>query len=88
MPAPAAPPPPRSSAGPASRDRSTLFGVLGIVLGLCCCGPLGVVFGILSIQQAKRHRRPLVPGYAAIVVGALNLAVNIALVATHNFPGT
>lgn len=68
-------------------DRTTLFGWLGIVIGLCCCGILGIVFGILSINSAKRHNNSPTLGYIAIAVSVLNIVVGIILRLTDSLPG-
>jgi ABC-type uncharacterized transport system permease subunit len=79
------PPPPqwegRSAAMP-GRDNTTLYGVLGIVLGLCFCGLFGVLFGVLSIRAAKQHFNSPVLGYIAIALGVVNLVVNSIFAAT------
>ncbi len=69
---PMAPPPPPAAA-PASNDRTQLFGILGIVLGLICCGVLGIVFGILSMNSAKQNGKPQTLGIIAIACGVLNI---------------
>ncbi|MGC5330151.1 hypothetical protein [Micromonospora sp. DT62] len=78
------PPPPAPSA--AGRDRTTLWGVLGIILGLLCCGILGIVFGYLSIRDAKRFGQSPVLGYLAIAFGVLNIIGNGVLWAGGNYP--
>ncbi|MFU8851648.1 DUF4190 domain-containing protein [Micromonospora sp. SL1-18] len=70
MNAPHPPPPPPPAAG---RDRTTLWGVLGIILGLLCFGILGIVFGYLSIRDAKRFGRSQLLGWLAIAFGVINL---------------
>ncbi|MEH0973035.1 DUF4190 domain-containing protein [Micromonospora sp. CPCC 205546] len=77
------PPPPPSAAG---RDRTVLWGVLGIVVGLLCCGILGIVFGYLSIRDAKRSGQSPVLGYLAIAFGVLNIIGNGVLWAGGNYP--
>ncbi|MGC4803679.1 hypothetical protein [Micromonospora sp. DT233] len=72
----AAYPPPPPAGG---RDRTTAWGVLGIVLGLICCGILGVGFGYLSIRDAKRYGRSPVLGYVAIALGVLNIIGSVIL---------
>lgn len=72
---------------PAGTDRTTLWGVLGIVLGLICCGLLGIVFGWLSIRDAKKFGNSPVLGYVAIGLSVLNIVVSAILQATGNFPG-
>ena len=58
---------------PAGTDRTQLWGILGIVIGLLCCGPVGIIFGVLSIIEAKKWGKPQTLGIIAIVCGALNL---------------
>ncbi len=62
-------------AAPAN-DRTTLFGVIGII-GAICCFPVGIVFGILAIMQAKRSGKPPTLGYIAIGLCAVLVIVNI-----------
>jgi hypothetical protein len=61
----------------AGNDRTTLFGVLGLIIGLICCGPAGIVLGILSINQAKQHGSSPTLGWIAVVVSALGMIWNI-----------
>lgn len=78
-------PPP--AAGPPGRDRTTLWGVLGIVIGLLCCGILGVLFGYLSIRDARRFNNSPVLGWVAIVLSLINIIVSFILSVTGNYPG-
>ncbi len=71
---PMGPPP---AAAPAANDRTTLFGVLGIVIGLICCAPAGIVLGVLSIQQAKQNAKPPTLGYVAIAASILQIILGI-----------
>ncbi|MFC7544889.1 hypothetical protein [Plantactinospora sp. GCM10030261] len=78
---------PHPTAGtPAGTDRSTLWGVLGIVIGLICCGILGIVFGWLSIRDAQKFGKSPVLGYVAIGVSVLSIVINGILTATGNNP--
>ncbi|WP_229400654.1 DUF4190 domain-containing protein [Micromonospora okii] len=83
MNAPFPPPPPPPAQG---RDRTTLWGVLGIVLGLICCGILGIVFGYLSVRDARRYGKSPVLGYLAIALGVINIIGSVILNATGNYP--
>jgi hypothetical protein len=68
---PMAPPPP--AGGPAAapaKSYTTLFGVLGLVFSICG-GLLGIVFGALSIWQAKKHGQSPVLGIVAIVLSVI-----------------
>lgn len=79
---PMAPPPPPAAA-PASSDKTTLWGVLGIIIGLICCGPVGIVFGVLSILEAKKVGKPQTLGIIAIVLSVLNIVGGIAYYAAR-----
>ncbi|HEX5541259.1 MAG TPA: hypothetical protein VFX60_06805 [Micromonospora sp.] len=79
-----APYPPPAAQG---RDRSTLWGVLGIVIGLLCCGVAGIVFGYLSIRDARRFGKSPVLGWVAIVLSVLNILANGFFTLTGNRPG-
>ncbi|MGH3679278.1 MAG: DUF4190 domain-containing protein [Natronosporangium sp.] len=81
---PPAPPPP--AAAPRRTDRTALWGWLGIVLGLICCGLLGVVFGVLSIQEASKHGKDKILGYVAIACGLVNVIASAILSATGSYP--
>jgi hypothetical protein len=83
--APFPPPPPPPAAG---RDRTTLWGILGIILGLICCGILGIVFGYLSIRDAKRFGRSQLLGWLAIAFGVINIITSAIFRARggHHYP--
>jgi hypothetical protein len=80
-------PPYQPAGGAGGNDRTTMWGVLGIIIGLICCGILGIVFGALSIRDAKRYGRSQVLGWVAIVLSALNILGSAALGLTGNYPG-
>jgi CDP-diglyceride synthetase len=65
------------AAAPAGNDKTTLWGVLGIVVGLLCCGLLGIVFGVLSMNEAKKAGKPKTLGIIAIVLSVLNIIGSI-----------
>lgn len=69
------------AAAPAN-DKTTLWGVLGIFVGFCCCPPLGAVFGYLSFQEAKKAGKQPTLAYIAWGVSALSLIVNIIMFAS------
>jgi hypothetical protein len=72
---PPAPPPSAMPAGasPQPRDRTELWGWLGIIIGLICCGVLGVVFGVLSLRDAGRFGKDKTLGYIAVAAGLVNI---------------
>ncbi|GAB1645070.1 DUF4190 domain-containing protein [Krasilnikovia sp. MM14-A1259] len=53
-------------------DKTTLWGVLGIVFAFCCW-PLGIVFAVLSMMEAKKVGKQ--PTLAYVTFGILALAV-------------
>ena len=72
------PPPPGQYPGAApANDRSTLYGAIGIPVGLICCWPAGIVLGILSINEAKKNNKQPTLGYIAIAVSVLGIIWNI-----------
>jgi hypothetical protein len=74
-------PPP--AATPAGNDKTTLWGVLGIVVGLLCCPVLGVVFGILSMNEAKKFGKPNTLAIVAFVASAINIIGGIVYYTTR-----
>jgi hypothetical protein len=71
-------PPP--AATPAN-DKTTLWGVLGIVFAICC-PILGIVFAILSLNEAKKSAKPPTLAYVGFALSAVVIVVNIILTAT------
>ena len=69
--------------GPAN-DRVTLWGVLGIVFAVCCW-PLGIVFGVLGLLEARKVGKQPTLAYVAFGIIALAFVVNIILFATGAF---
>jgi hypothetical protein len=65
------PPPPQMPANPAKQDRSTLYGVLGIVIGFICCPIAGVILGLLAIRDARAAGKSRALGIAAIIVSVI-----------------
>lgn len=68
------------------RDRTVLWGWLGIIVGLLCCGVLGVIFGVLSLREAERHRNTRTLGWIAIIASLVNIAAGGIFAATGNYP--
>jgi hypothetical protein len=67
-------PPPRGSAG---RDNTQLYGILGIVLAVVCCPPLGILFGYLSMQEAKKYGKDQTLGKVGFWLGIAMTAVSL-----------
>jgi len=59
-----------------ANDRTTLFGVLGII-GAFCCWPVGVVFSILAYTESRKYGKPPTLAYIAFAVLVVGLIVNI-----------
>jgi hypothetical protein len=74
---PPVPPPPPNPVAPGGNDKTVMWGVIGIVTAICCCGILGIIFGYLSTKEAQRSGKSPVLGYIAIGVGVLGLIWNI-----------
>lgn len=66
---------------PTGSDKTTLWGVLGIVFALCC--PIvGIIFAILSLLETKKHNTSPALAYVGFVIAGLNILLNIILTAT------
>jgi Na+/proline symporter len=75
-------PPP--AAQPAN-DKTQLWGILGIV-GAICCPILGIIFGFLCLNEAKKSGKPPTLAYVAFALSAVNIVIGIILSATGNSP--
>lgn len=64
------PPPMGTPPAPPANDHTTLFGVLGIVLGICLW-PAGLVFSILAMNAAGRAGKPKTLGIIGLVLTVL-----------------
>ena len=60
-----------------SRDNVQLYGVLGIVTAVLCCPLLGILFGYLSIQDAKKLGKDETIGKVALWLGIGILALSV-----------
>lgn len=47
-------PPQPAPVAAGGKNNTQLFGILGIVLGVVCCAPLGILFGWMSMNEAKK----------------------------------
>ncbi|HEX8629045.1 MAG TPA: DUF4190 domain-containing protein [Catenuloplanes sp.] len=81
------PPPyyPPPAAAPAN-DKTTLWGVLGIVFALCC-PPLGILFGVLSLMEARKVNKQPILAYVAFGLAALNILANGITLASGGYGG-
>lgn len=68
-------------AGAPGNDKVTLWGVLGIVFAFCCW-PLGLVFAVLGLLEARKVGKPPTLAYVAFGIIAVVFVVNIVLAAT------
>jgi len=77
------PPPYYGQQPPAApgNDKVTLWGVLGIVFALCCV-PLGIVFAVLSLLEARKVGKQPTLAYIAFGLAVLGVIGNIIAVST------
>jgi hypothetical protein len=69
---------------PPADDKVTLWGVLGIIFSICCW-PLGVVFDILCLQEAKKVGKPPTLAYIGFGLAVLSLIVGVLQVTVGIF---
>ncbi|HEY8472543.1 MAG TPA: hypothetical protein VIL37_07895 [Natronosporangium sp.] len=62
-----------------------LWGWLGVIIGLICCGVLGVIFGVLSLLDANKYGNTKVLGIVAIAAGLVNIIVGGIVGATADW---
>jgi hypothetical protein len=60
---------------PAS-DKVTLWGVLGIIFSVCCW-PLGLVFDVLGLMEAKKVGKPPTLAYIGFGIAAVVAVLSI-----------
>lgn len=72
------------AAQPAASDKVTLWGVLGIVFGVCCW-PLGIVFSVLGLQEAKKVGKPPTLAYIGFGLAAVFAVLSIINALTGAF---
>lgn len=72
------PPPYYGQQPPAApgNDKVTLWGVLGIVFAICCW-PLGIVFAVLGLLEARKVGKKPTLAYIAFGIIALRVIVDI-----------
>ena len=77
------PPPYYGQQPPAAprNDKVTLWGVLGIVFAICCW-PLGIVFGVLGLLEARKVGKPPTLAYIAFGIIVLRVILDVILTAT------
>ena len=70
----------------AARDQTTLWGVLGIVFAFCCA-PLGIVFAVLSLLEAKKVGKQPTLAYIGFGLAGLFIVLNLIGLATGAYSG-
>ena len=71
------PPTPVQPTAMPSRDNVQLYGILGIITGILCCPLLGILFGYLSIQDARKLGKDETIGKVALWIGIGILALSV-----------
>ena len=73
------------TAAPGS-DKVLLWGVLGVVLAVCCA-PVGIIFGGQSVPEARKAGKRPALGSTAVGLGALLTIVNLIAIASGAYSG-
>jgi len=66
-------------------SETVVFGVLSILLTICCCGPFGVIFSYIGLKYAKKseaiyNKDPNeYDGYKLIKIGRILSYIGIAI---------
>ncbi len=70
----------------AGNDKTTLWGVLGIVFAFCCT-PLAIVFAVLSLLEARKVGKQPTLAYVSFGIIAVLLVVQIIAYASGAYSG-
>jgi predicted membrane channel-forming protein YqfA (hemolysin III family) len=73
--------PPGYGAPPPPNDKTTLYGVLGII-GAFCCWPLGAVFAVLCLLEAKKSGKQPTLAYVSFGLLGLFFIIDIIVIFT------
>jgi hypothetical protein len=69
--------PPGYSTAPAQavtgQDRTKVYGIVGMIVGVICCPIVGIVLGVLSIRESKRFNGSPTLGYFAIALSVIGV---------------
>ena len=68
----------------AGNDKTTLWGVLGIVFAFCCT-PLAIVFAVLSLLEARKVGKQPTLAYVSFGIIAVLLVVQIIVYASGGY---
>lgn len=68
------------------KDKVTLWGVLGIVFAFCCA-PLGIVFSVLCLLEARKVGKQPTLAYVGFGLAALFIVLNLIGLATGAYSG-
>ena len=71
------------TAAPAGNDKTTLWGVLGIVFAFCCT-PLGILFAVLSLLEAKKNNSSPTLAYVAFAIIVIGVVISVILALSGN----
>jgi uncharacterized protein YneF (UPF0154 family) len=61
----------------AQSNTPMILGVVGLVVGLLCCSPAGIVLGYLSMKKAKEQGQSTTLGKVAMIVSIVALVIGI-----------
>ncbi|MEV4417328.1 hypothetical protein [Catellatospora sp. NPDC049609] len=76
-PPPGSPYEPAKTPGPGGRDNVQLYGIIGIVTAVACCGPLGILFGWLSMKEARERGQDQTLGKVGFWLGIAFTAISV-----------
>ncbi|BCJ71055.1 hypothetical protein CS0771_05990 [Catellatospora sp. IY07-71] len=76
-PPPGSPYEPAKAPGPGGRDNVQLYGIIGIVTAVACCGPLGILFGWLSMKEARERGGDQTLGKVGFWLGIAFTAISL-----------
>jgi hypothetical protein len=61
----------------AQNNTAQTLGIIGIIVGVLCCSPAGIVLGYLSMKKARENGQSTTLGKVAIIVSVVALVIGL-----------
>lgn len=58
-------------------DKAMIYGIIGIIVAVACCAPLGILFGYMSMQEARKQGKDETIGKVGFWLGIVFTALGV-----------
>ncbi|MCW2569113.1 MAG: hypothetical protein JWN54_3210 [Mycobacterium sp.] len=80
--------PPYGQQPAAQSNTAQTLGIIGIIVGVLCCSPAGIVLGYLSMKKARENGQSTTLGKVALILSIVFLALGIIVFVARAMNGT